>query len=446
MTLFQAERRADQPTDSLAELFLRRRAPSMSTAGVPVDPDSAMRLSTVWACVDLIGAMVSTLPVHEYRRDPDGAQVKLGDPPLFMIPDGELGLGEWLYQLMGSLLLRGNAYGLILKRDAAGYPTKIKVLNPNDVTPPQQRGRLGPTEFKLLGKPVTRYDPVSGHGELWHLPAYTPAGSIVGLSPIAYAATAIGTGLAAHQFGANWFRDGAVPSAILKQEKPVAKEAAKLVKQSWVDVLFGGKREPVVLADGWTYEQVSVNPNESQFLDAIRASAVDICGYFRTPPELVARAVPGASQTYSNIEMRHRQLLTFTLNPWLVKLEKALSGLRPRPRYIKFNRDAPLAVDSATRWKVYETGIRNGVLSPDEARELEEREPIPEQMGERWLWPPMRSQLSDAERLLGADSTMGEEGFASPELTEPQLEPVLDEFVPQEPEPASSNGNGQAGG
>lgn len=457
MSLFRRERRsADHPTDALHELFLRRRSPIATTAGVPVDPDSAMRLSTVWACIDLITSQVSTLPAHQFRRRRSGTPVKLDDPELFEAPDGELRFIGWRHQLMDSWLKRGNIYGLVLVRNRTGLPNKVKVVHPDSVTA-YQHGRLGPTELRLEGSKIERYDPVSGHGDLWHVPAYPPAGSIIGLSPIEYAATTIGIGLAANNFGANWFRDGAVPAALLRNtEQPVNKTIAQTVKQAWMDVLAGGKREPVVMGNGWEYDQISVKPNESQFLDTIRASAVDICGYYRVPPEMVGRAVPGASQTYSNIEMRVRQLLYFTLNPWLMLLEDALTAILPESNYVKFNRDAALAVDSLTRAKVYETMVRNGLMSPDETRELEEREPIPDGRGARFLWPPMRSQLSAIETEHGTDSTatiLTSEDL--PDEPEPEPEeplamdvfPAQDEDDEQEPEPAASgNGSRPRGG
>ena len=405
MSLFRPERRADHPTSDLGELYDRRRTPSL--AGVPVDPDSALRMSAVWACVDLIATNTSVLPLDEYRSRPDGTREELPTPPLFDSPDGELGLTGWLYQVVESLLKRGNAYGLILRRDRDGWPTKIQMLPPQVVQVEQRGEPFGPYEWKLEGHPIRRYDARSGHGDLWHVPAYLTAGSPVGLSPIAKAALSIGTGLAAQEFGARWFRDNATPAAILSNEKTVNKETAKLVKRRWVEALRGN-REPVTLGDGWKYEAVQVPANESQFLETIRASTVDVARYFRVPPSEIGASLEGSSQTYANQEQRALALLTYTLNPWLVRLEEALTGLRPRDRFMKFNVDALLRTDLETRYRAHELSIVSGWKNVDEVRSLEDLPPLPGGDGERHLWPPRRQQLTEQELATGADEGSGD--------------------------------------
>lgn len=426
MTLFRREHRADHPTSNLDELYARRRHPH-PTAGQHVDSETAMRLSAVFASIDTISSLVSTLPVHEFR-DRDNVPEKLPRPPLFPSPDGELELDSWLYQIMDSLLKRGNAYGLILTRDRDGYPTKIKMLHP-DLVRVEQNGKLGSVVFKIENREVKKYDSLSGSGELWHIPAYTQAGSPIGMSPIGYAASVIGIGLAAQEFGGNWFRDNATPSVVLTNEAEMGADAANLAKQLWVEK-HTNNREPAVLANGWGMETISVNANESQFLETIRATKADIASFYRLDPDMIGAAAPGMGKQYRNVEQQSLKTLVYTLNPWLVKLERALSALRPRPRYMRFNADAILRVDAMTRWKIYEMGVRNGLLSPDECRELEERPAIPDGQGKKWIWPPMRQQLTEPEMAGMVDD-------------EDEIE---DEFMPTGPAPVppalSPNGSG----
>ena len=63
----------------------------------------------------------------------------------------------------------------------------------------------GAVEYRIDGLVV---DPAS----IWHVKAFTSAGSVVGLSPIAHARQAVGLGLAVEKFGAQWFGEGATPS------------------------------------------------------------------------------------------------------------------------------------------------------------------------------------------------------------------------------------------
>ena len=415
MSLFRVEKRTDYPTDSLGELYRRRQSP-LDTAGVPVDADTALRHSAVFACVDLIASMLSTLPLDEFRGTGPDKQ-ELPKPTMFDSPDGELELNAWLYQVVESML-RGNAYGLILTRDRDGWPARIQMVDPGCVQVSRRGEPLGRWQFKLEGKPIRRYDWLSGEGDLWHTPAYLRAGTIIGMSPIEKAAMDIGIGLAAKQFGGQWFRDSATPAAVLTNDKPSNKTAATLLKERWMNALLGN-REPVVLADGWKYQAIQVTAEESQFLATMRASVADVARFYRVPVSEINGVVEGDSDTYANQEQRALGLLTYTLAPWMVRLERSLSGLRPRGRYVKLNTGAFLRTDLMTRYKAHDSAIRAGWKSPDEVRAIEDLAPIPDDEGEKYLWPPMRMQLTMGEMgsgdLIegGVDNAPEEEGGAA---------------------------------
>lgn len=420
MSLFRRERRADHPTDSLTELLRRRLPPG----GVHVNADTAMRHSAVWACRDLIASNVSTLPVHEYRKQGSAAR-RLVDPPVLSQPDGaEVPASAWRYMALESLVMRGNAYGLIIGWDRRGWPSRIRMLHP-DTVQARQLGPNGPVEFRVNGRKVERYqwlatpsdDEGGNKGELWHVPAYVVAGCPIGLSPIAYAARSIGLGLQAEQFGSDWFIEGAHPSGVLTSEQEITSESAALIKERFLAAV-GKTREPVVLGAGLGWTPVQIAPEESQFLETIKANVADVARFFRVPPEEIG-GTSGNSMTYANQEQRGIALTTWTFRPWIFRLEEALSLLRPRPRYVKMTTAAMERTDLAGRYRAYESGIRTGWLKRDEPRSWEEMEPLPNDEGQVALWPPYRSQLSEIELQHGAD------GRADPddEATEPGDDP-----------------------
>jgi len=390
------ERRTDRPTGSIGEL-LRRREPPVD-AGVHVNAAAANRHSAVYACRDLIARQISTLPVHEFRRDPDtNTLVRMPTSPFLESPDGNLDYCAWAYQVLDSLLLHGNAYGLVQAVGPTGWPTQIETIHPTDVTV-SRKGKRGPVQWWLDGTPIDLWP----NGQLWHMPGTTVAGSPLGMSVIVSAALTISVGLAAQRFGAQWFRDGAIPTSVLTNDKEVTKTAADVFKERWLDAL-NNNREPIVLGNGWKHESVGIAPNESQFLQTIQANIVDVARFFGVDPTDIGAGVPGASLTYQNVEMKQINLLVRTVGPWVVRLEKALTRLRPRPRIVKHNVDAMLRMDTLTRYKAYDMAVRDGWMSVNEVRDLDDRAGIGEE-GDRYLWPPMRQQLDEPEAMLGADS------------------------------------------
>ncbi len=350
-------------------------------AGVPVTDVTALQLGAVWGCVDLLAELVSTLPVDEYRKV-GAVRVEQPLPPLLVDPAGDgSGFEVWLRQMMVSGLMRGNLYGHINALGADGWPTVIESLHPDRVTWRRELN-MGPVDSYLDNKLIERWPA----GPLWHVPIHVTPGSPVGLSPIEFAAQTVGLGLAAQKYGAEWFGMGKIPPATLESDQIIDGPQAAAVKDRITDALFNGG--PLVLGAGLKFNPISVSPEEAQFLATIKANADDIAKFFfRRPPG------EGGSVTYANVEARSLDLLTYTLTGWLVRLERALSRLRPGGRYVKFNADALLRVDALTRARILDTQIRSGQRSRDEARALDDMPPIPDGTGADFLWPPYSTSV-----------------------------------------------------
>ena len=137
-----------------------------TTAGATVTTDTAQRLSAVWACIRLLTDVVSTMPCHAYAtgsRDPvDPAPVMLRSPA------AGVPFHDWIAQVLRSLLLTGNAWGIITSRIGAGLrPSQIELIAPHRVT--VNVAGDGTVTYRLDGREIDRDD-------LWHLRAYPTPG------------------------------------------------------------------------------------------------------------------------------------------------------------------------------------------------------------------------------------------------------------------------------
>jgi len=332
-------------------------------AGVPVTPDRALRLSTVWGCVRLLADSVSTLPIDVFRDD-DRDPLPL--PRLLQRPSADHPeLSDWLWAGMASLLLRGNAWGLITDR-AGVLPAQVDLLDPDRVS--VQEDRDAPPVIRLDGQEVDR-------GELWHVKAYPVAGSILGMSPVAYAREAIGLGIAAERFGAQFFGDGATPQGVLTTDQQITPETAEALSARW-EKHHGRRRRVAVLGSGAKFQAVSINPEESQFLGTIGANAATICRIYGIPAGMMAGVELAGHEDYSSPEQRATDFLTFGLRPWLHRLERAVSTLLPRTQRAKFNAGAMVRATLLDRYQAHKLGIDGGWLLRSEVRELEDRPPV----------------------------------------------------------------------
>jgi HK97 family phage portal protein len=338
--------------------------PVQSWAGVQVTPDRALRLSTVWGCVRLLADSVSTLPLQVFRddeRDP------LPTPRLLQRPSADHPeLADWLWAVVGCLLTRGNAWGMISDRAGAGLlPAQVDLLDPDRVG--VQEGRDAPPVIRVDGAEVDR-------AELWHVKAYPVAGSILGMSPIAYARESIGLGLAAEKFGAQFFGEGAVPSGVIESDQRLDRTAAETLVATWM-IRHQGRHKPAVLG-GAKYRNITIAPEEAQFVETQRFNVSTICRFFGVPPVMMGGET-GGHEDYSSPEMRATELLQFTLAPWLRRVERAVSALLPRSQRAKFNAGALLRPTLRERYEAHRLGIEAGWLLRSEVREIEDRPPIP---------------------------------------------------------------------
>jgi HK97 family phage portal protein len=332
--------------------------------GQTVTPKLALSHSAVWACVRLLSDVVASMPVHAYRS---GDRAPLDPPPpILSAPAAYTTIGEWLGTVMVSTLTAGNAYGVVTARDNLERPTQIEIIDPVRVSVQHNTG--GTIVIRLDGIEIAR-------DELWWFRGLLAPGNPVGLSPIEYAATAVSLGLGAQSFGHNFFRDDSTPAGVLTSEQEINAEQAQQLASRW-KATRAGRRGTAILGNGLKFEAISVKPEESQFIATQEFSVQQIARIYGVPPEMIA-ANSGNSQTYANVEMRDISLLKYTVGPWLVRLETALTALLPRGIYVRFSSGGLLRADTKTRYDAYSVALTAGFLTVNEVRELEDLEPLP---------------------------------------------------------------------
>jgi HK97 family phage portal protein len=316
--------------------------------------------------VRLLADSVSTLPLHVYRgddRDP------IATPPLLQRPSADFPeLADWLWAVMASLLLRGNAWGVITARSGAGLlPAQVDLVHPDRVSITTNGD--GRRVIRVNGEEV----PPSA---LWHVKALPWPGQLEGLSPIAHAREAIGLGLGAEKYGARLFGDAAIPSGVITSDDRIGQEVADQFKARWRNA-HKGHRDIAVLGNGAKFQPITIAPDEAQFIQTQKFSVATICRFYGVPPEMMAGETAG-HEAYTSPEMRGVDFLTFTLRPWLLRVERAVSTLLPSTQRAKFNAGGFVRATLRDRYEAHRIAIEAGFLTRNEVRELEDRPPLPD--------------------------------------------------------------------
>jgi HK97 family phage portal protein len=164
------------------------------------------------------------------------------------------------------------------------------------------------------------------------------------------AKNAIGLSMAAEQYGATFFKNDATPGGVLEHPN-VVKDPERL-RKSWQSQFSGSNNHSIaVLEEGMTFHQLSIPPDQAQFLDTRKFQLDEIARIFRVPPHMVGDL---DRSTFSNIEQQSLEFVKYTLNPWCIRWEQAmnqqlLSADDQRKFFVKFNVDGLLRGDYESR-------------------------------------------------------------------------------------------------
>ena len=380
-------RSRDTPTDSLNgssyRFFLGGTA-----AGKAVTEQSAMQMTTVYACVRIVSEAIAQLPLHLYKYRDDGGKERDLNHPLYALlhdePNPEMSSFVFRETLMTHLLLWGNAFSQII-RNGKGEVVSLYPLMPNKMTVDRDdRGRL------YYSYRVTKEDAPTMKNEtvilqpsdVLHIPGLGFDG-LVGYSPIAMAKNAIGLAIATEEYGARFFSNGATPGGIL--EYPGTIKDIDRVRDSWNNGFAGSRNanKLAILEEGMKFTPISIAPEQAQFLETRKFQINEIARIFRVPPHMLGDL---DRSTFNNIENMSREFVTYTLDPWICRLEASMhrSLLTPQEKkthFIRFNVEGLLRGDYKSRMEGYAVGINNGFMSVNDVRRLEDWELVPDELG-----------------------------------------------------------------
>lgn len=371
-----------------------------SNAGQRVTTTSAMQQLVVFNCVRVLAESMGMLPCRLLKQT---GRVRLPAtshrlyPLITMAPNGYMTAQEFWEMLVACLCLRGNFYAY--KVMALGNVVELLPLNPDIVTPKLKDDWS--VEYKVNFKSGEK---TLTQNEIWHVRLFTLDG-LNGLNPIAYARQALGLGQAMDAHAAKLFTNGAVTSGVLRTEQKLTDEAFGRLKNEFQGEHMGvaNAYKPMILEMGLDWKPISLNAQDTQFIESKKLTEAQICGLFRVPPHLVASM---EKMTLNNIEHMGMSFVNYSLVPIMTRIEHRIQVglLNEKDRlthYAKFNAGALMRGDLKGRYESYGKGIQWGILSPNDCRELEDENP--REGGDIYLTP--MNMTTNPEAADNADKT-----------------------------------------
>ncbi len=368
------------PSAWLSNLWAGHR----TQAGVHINSHSALSVSAYFDAVRIISEDIGHLPLFVLERlEPRGKRRATEDSRYRLLHSQANPLMTamtWRESLISYALRWGNGFAPILRDrtriialGAPIHPSRVTLqFNVNDELEYRVQTNVSPTvTHPTRGDSLpTVYMP----GEMIHLRGLGEG--LLGYSVAQFAAESLGLTLAAQQFGASFFGNGAQLGGVLMHPGKLSDTAAAHLKETWNTQKSTEKLETAVLEEDMKWARIGIPPNDAQFLETRMFQVAEIARWFRLPPHKLGDMT---NATFSNIEQQSLDYVVGTLMPWIVRLEQELLN----KLFLSSERFFPevftlglLRGDSTSRANFYRTLFYLGALSPNDIRAAENLNPI----------------------------------------------------------------------
>jgi HK97 family phage portal protein len=334
---------------------------------------NVLAVADAYAAIRVLADSISTLPLKVYRRTP-GGRLPAGDDQRLVQLLRRPSPGTTSVDLISQIVVHLNVLGdcFLGKYKSEGMIAQLVPIHPDRI------------RVEVSGSTV-RYvlDGVTEHGpdDILHIKGMSLDG-IRGMSPVAQCRVALGLNENLRESSRQFFEQGSRPSGIIKA--PLGVDSDRYIarlREDWQNKHGGVERmhRVAVLEGDAEWIPVSFSADDSQFLQQRELSTREVARIFRVPAWAIDGAT-GDSMTYANVSEQARALVTYSLRPWLVRIETAFSSdpdLCPGGTYAAFELDGLLRASPTDRAQVYTAALnpQTGWLSRAEVRELEDQPP-----------------------------------------------------------------------
>lgn len=343
-----------------------------ASSGVTVNVDTALGVPAVWAAVNFIAGTIAGLPLHVYRKSPDGGREKVNGELSMILHDSineDMSSFEWRKYSIEQVLTGGRSITYI-EKNGAGQIVNLYPLDPTKVR----------VERLIDGRKIYRVNArVYDSSEVIDLPFMLKSNMTDARGPISQNKDAIGMAIAASRYGSKAFQSGGIPPAVLqgpfgsgaaanRASEDVAATTLKLAKEG---------RPIMALPMGHELKTIGLSPENMQLLELQRFSIEQIARIYSLPPVFLQDLTHG---TFSNTEQQDLHFVKHTVKRWVEQFEQEMNLKffgRGSDFYVEFNVDGLLRGDLKSRMEAYATSIQNGIRTPNEVRSIENMEAKP---------------------------------------------------------------------
>jgi len=346
-------------------------------AGFAITPADILRSTAHCNAVELLSGIIAYLPLFIYERGTDDPSEKkvAYDHPLYTLlhekPNPHQSAYDFKGMMTANALLYGNAVA-VLEREGEmivgiyGWPMTHVTLERDgfDIL------------YKLRAKGNQTVTKTSR--DIFHLRLFSLDG-LTGLCKAELHSNSIALSLAAEEYAARFFRQGATAPYAIQVEGILSDERHEELRRRWSKNYSGSSNWhiPGVLEERADIKPLGMfAPQESQMTECRKHQNTEAARSFNVPPTKVG---DWERATFANVEQASIDFVTYSLGNILGMWQSAcfcqlLSPEEQRRRMlVEFKVDALLKGDIRTRYRAYAEAWDRGFLSANEVRAMENR-------------------------------------------------------------------------
>ena len=360
-----------------------------NASGQAVTESTVMCVSAVYACVRLIAGAVASLPLPVYRESSDGKTRSSTQLPVRDLlnkqPHPRCSASTFWRYIMTSKLLHGDGFAKIVRKSRTSPEVESLIpWHPSAVIVHLNGNRLAYQFFSMPNLDgASLQSEMLDQDDVLH---FTGVGfnGLRSVSPLRHALrNAAGIALAADRYSAEFFGAGAKPEIIIKsQAAKLTEEQKEMIRAAWTDIHAGNRRRPGVLGAGMEVQELTINAEEAQLLQARQFQIEDIARIYGVPPFMIGHT-QNTTSWGSGVEHMGIGFVKYTLQEHLVDIEQEINRklLRNSPFFAEFATAGLERGDIKTRNESYRIGLGRagepGWLTINEVRAFETLPPIP---------------------------------------------------------------------
>lgn len=348
------------------------------TGSASVSMEEALGVPAVWAAINFISGTIAGLPLHVYDKTSTGkkrVRATAANPVVSMLHDAVndgLSSFQWRFDMFSTGVLTEGRFVTYIERNERGQPINLFPL-PKCKVKRLPNGRKEYTH-QAGGKTVA-YD----EADVIDITFMLKDDLLTHRSPLRQCAVAIGKAVNANEYGSKLFKNGGLPAFVLQgpfgNEKSAVRAADNIAEATREAARKGAN--VLAIPQGHKLDPLGSDPEKMQLVETQGFAVQEIARIYSLPPTFLQDL---SRATFSNSEQQDLHLVKHTIKRWLEQLEGEMNLKlfgRGSNRIVEFNLDGLLRGDYATRMTGNAQAIQTGQLTPNEARALDNREPLP---------------------------------------------------------------------